>query len=99
MLFDFFGTLVEYSASRVEQGYHSTHDLLLKNGVDISYSAFLEEWVTVSEALDQWSQCTGREFGMEQVAVQFLTRVCQHRWPSALPTQLWESYIGEWGRA
>jgi hypothetical protein len=29
ILFDFFGTLVEYSASRVEQGYDATHKLLL----------------------------------------------------------------------
>lgn len=99
ILFDFFGTLVEYSASRVEQGYHATHELLLKSGVDISYSAFLNEWVSVSEALDQWSRRTGREFGMEQVAVQFLARVCQHPWPRALPTELWQSYVGEWGRA
>ena len=58
ILFDFFGTLVEYSPSRVEQGYHATHELLLKEGVDISYAAFLENWVVVSEALDRWSRST-----------------------------------------
>ena len=99
ILFDFFGTLVEYSASRVEQGYYSTHKLLLTNGIDIAYAAFLDIWVAVSEELDQWSQRTGREYTMEQVAVQFLTRVCPHHWSSALPTQLWMSYINEWGGA
>jgi putative hydrolase of the HAD superfamily len=99
ILFDFFGTLVEYSASRVEQGYYSTHELLLTHGIDIAYAAFLANWVAVSEALDQWSQRTGREYAMEQVAVQFLTRVCPHHWPSTLPTQLWMSYVNEWGGA
>ena len=31
--------------------------------------------------------------------MQFLTRVCPHPWPSTLPTQLWMSYVNEWGRA
>jgi len=96
ILFDFFGTLVAYSASRVEQGYYSTHKLLLDHGVDISYADFLASWVAVSEALDQWSRRTGREYSMEQVAVHFLTRVCPHHRSCALPTQLGMSYVKEW---
>jgi len=99
ILFDFFGTLVEYSASRVEQGYYATHQLLLDHGVDMSYADFLTRWVTVSEALDQWSRRTGREYSMEQVALQFLARVCPHHRSHALPTQLWMSYIQEWSGA
>ncbi|MDH3600941.1 MAG: HAD family hydrolase [Candidatus Tectomicrobia bacterium] len=99
ILFDFFGTLVEYSASRVEQGYDTTHKLLLQHGIDITYAAFLDNWVAVSEALDQWSQYTGCEYSMEQVAVQFLHQVCPPPWPRPLPTQLWMSYVHEWGAA
>ena len=50
ILFDFFGTLVEYSASRVEQGYYATHKLLRTNGIDISYTAFLDSWVAAAES-------------------------------------------------
>ena len=50
ILFDFFGTLVEYSPSRVEQGYHATHALLLNEGIDISYAAFLKTWVALRGA-------------------------------------------------
>jgi putative hydrolase of the HAD superfamily len=62
----------------------------------MSYTAFLESWVAVSEALDRWPQETGREYTMEQVAVQFLTRVCPHHQSRDFATQLWMSYLREW---
>ncbi len=99
ILFDFFGTLVEYSPSRVEQGYHASHELLLKEGVSISYAAFLENWVAVSEALDRWSRSTELEYSMEQVALQFIERVCPHRRSPEFSTRLWMSYLDEWSTA
>jgi putative hydrolase of the HAD superfamily len=99
MLFDFFGTLVEYSPSRVEQGYTATHALLLNEGVDLSYAAFLDAWAASFEALDQWSQCTGLEYSMEQVALQFIERVCPHRRSLEFSTRLWMSYLDEWSTA
>ena len=99
ILFDFFGTLVEYSPSRVEQGYYATHALLLNEGVDISYAAFLGNWVAVSEALDQWSRRTGLEYSMEQVAQRFLSRACPYRRSPDLSTRLWVSYLAEWSTA
>ena len=99
ILFDFFGTLVEYSASRVEQGYDATHRLLLNSGVTMSYAAFLDSWVAVSETFDHWSQETGREYAMEQVAAHFLARVCPHQQSHDFSTQLWMSYLREWSVA
>ncbi len=99
ILFDFFGTLVEYSPSRVEQGYYATHELLLKEGVDISYAAFLENWVAVSEALDHRSQSTGLEYSMEQVAQHFLERVSPRPRSLEFSTRLWMSSLQEWSTA
>ncbi|MCU0502796.1 MAG: HAD family hydrolase [Anaerolineae bacterium] len=99
ILFDFFGTLVEYSPSRVEQGYHATHELLLKEGVDISYAAFLENWGAVSEALDHWSQRTGHEYSMQQVAQHFLERVSPQPRSREFATRLWMSSLREWSTA
>lgn len=99
ILFDFFGTLVEYSPSRVEQGYHATHELLLKEGVDTSYAAFLENWGSVSEALDHWSQRTGREYSMAQVAQHFLERVSPQSRSLEFSTRLWMSSLQEWSTA
>ena len=99
ILFDFFGTLVDYSPSRVEQGYHATHALLLNEGVDISYAAFLENWGEVSEALDHWSQSTGLEYSMEQVAQHFLERVSPRPRSLEFSTRLWMSSLQEWSTA
>ena len=99
ILFDFFGTLVAYSPSRVEQGYGATHKLLLDHGIDISYQAFLEAWVAVSTCLDQWSHRTQREYAMEQVAAAFLARVAPSHHHDCLSTHLWRSYVREWSVA
>jgi putative hydrolase of the HAD superfamily len=99
VLFDFFGTLVSYSPSRVEQGYHATHALLLQHDIALSYDEFLQHWVAVSETLDGWSRQTGREYSMQQVAVEFLAEVCPRPYPRELPAVLWQSYVAEWGTA
>ena len=44
IFFDFFGTLVSYSESRVEQGYPRSYKHIAENGFDSTYSAFLSEW-------------------------------------------------------
>lgn len=97
VLFDFFGTLVDYSASRVEQGYHATYAMLQQHAIAISYAEFLQRWVAVSESLDAWSRLTGREYSMEQVAREFLAEVCPRPYAPELPADLWQSYVAEWG--
>jgi putative hydrolase of the HAD superfamily len=99
ILFDFFGTLLQYSPSRVEQGYHATHELLLDEGVDISYAAFLDAWTASFESFDRWSRSTGLEYSMEQVALQFIERVCPSRRSCEFSTRLWRSYLAEWSTA
>jgi putative hydrolase of the HAD superfamily len=99
ILFDFFGTLVEYSASRIEQGYHATHAILSEQDITITYGEFLERWTAVFDTLDGWSRQTGREFSMQQVAVEFLAEVCPRPYASGLPAALWGAYVAEWGTA
>jgi hypothetical protein len=41
ILFDFFGTLVSYSPSRVDQGYPRCHAFLREHGSALSYDDFL----------------------------------------------------------
>jgi hypothetical protein len=40
MLFDFFGTLVQYSPSRRSQGYEKTHRILKARKIELSYTSF-----------------------------------------------------------
>jgi len=72
---------------------------LLQLDIVLSYDEFLLHWVAVSETLDGWSRQTGREFSMQLVAVEFLAEVCPRPYPRELPTELWQSYVAEWGAA
>lgn len=95
ILFDMFGTLVEYNASRTEQGFHATHTLLRANGIDVSYATFLERWCAISERLDEEIAQSGLEYSMERVAADFLEDL--GRSPTEpLVTQVKVSYVREW---
>jgi putative hydrolase of the HAD superfamily len=75
VLLDFFGTLVDYSPSRTEQGYLGTDALLRDAGLELPYEAWLAEWVAVSEELDAWSATELREYSMGDVGRAFAARV------------------------
>ena len=74
VLFDFFGTLVAYSASRVEQGFRKSHELLLERGSALDYEGFLQSWESCFEALETQAQASLVEYSMDAVCRQFLDR-------------------------
>lgn len=98
VLFDFFGTLVAYSASRVEQGFHESHALLVEQGADDDYAGFLERWEASFEELEVRARDSGDEYSMDAVCEQFLRRVL----PTAPEQQVVESfrdtYLNEWNQ-
>ncbi|WP_159079191.1 HAD family hydrolase [Plantactinospora sp. BC1] len=73
VLFDFFGTLVAYSASRTEQGYPGSHALLRRLGVDLDYAEFLTAWSGAFAEFDRRSEENDSEFSMIEVGTVFLT--------------------------
>lgn len=75
LLFDFFGTLVDYSPSWTEQGYPESHELVRSWGSDVDYERFLAEWVAATTGFDAQTEFDHREFSMDQVAEAFLTTV------------------------
>jgi putative hydrolase of the HAD superfamily len=96
LLFDFFGTLVDYSASRTEQGYHRTHELLSRLGGDLSYDDFLASWSRVSAAFDRRSDVDDSEFSMSEVAAAFLTDTLPKPPSSEEVAQFAARYVAEW---
>jgi putative hydrolase of the HAD superfamily len=64
ILFDLFGTLVSYSASRTEQGYPRSALLLEQAGCTVAYEDWLARWGRIGEDLDAEAQVTGIEFSM-----------------------------------
>jgi putative hydrolase of the HAD superfamily len=75
ILFDFFGTLVSYSASRVDQGYPRCHEFLRAHGSTLSYRDFLTAIDSCFAEFDRRSDIDDREFSMSEVASAFLNRV------------------------
>lgn len=96
LLLDFFGTLVEYSPSRTEQGYHGSHALVQKLGAALTYDEFLQRWSAVSAAFDGQSAVDDHEFSMDDVVSAFLAQALRRSPDPAETTSLVEAYLSEW---
>lgn len=96
ILFDFFGTLVEYSASRTEQGFPRTHRLLRELGADLTYQGFLADWSLVAAEYDRRSERDYQEYSMVEVGAAFLTRVLGREPAYASVEAYVDQYLAEW---
>jgi putative hydrolase of the HAD superfamily len=96
VLIDFFGTLVEYSPSRTEQGYTASHALVRSMDVDLGYERFLTEWAAESARFDRRSAADDSEFSMAEVATAFLSRVLVREPAPAEVGDLVDTYLREW---
>jgi putative hydrolase of the HAD superfamily len=96
LLFDFFGTLVEYSASRTEQGFGRSHGLLRQLGADLAYEEFLSAWSRVAAEFDRLSDQDDHEFSMNDVGTAFLKRALRRQPTPANVEAFTAQYIDEW---
>jgi putative hydrolase of the HAD superfamily len=96
VLFDFFGTLVDYSASRTEQGYHESHRLVTELGADLDYGRFLDEWTRVCAAHDRRSDADDSEYSMMDVGTAFLRDVLGREPGPGDIDAFVEAYVEEW---
>jgi len=71
VLFDVFGTLVDYQPDRSRLTYPSTCDLLRRWGHEMSPESFVAEWDAASTALEHASSRTLEEFTMFDAATSF----------------------------
>jgi len=96
VLLDFFGTLVGYSPSRTEQGYHASHALAGSMGAAIGYQGFLAAWTAESARFDERSAADDSEFSMDELAAAFLTRILRREPSLAERTAFVDTYLAEW---
>ena len=75
ILFDFFGTLVTYSESRVEQGYSQSYEILIENGLSFTYQTFLTEWDRLFDEFEQQSTLSHNEFSMTEICECFMRHI------------------------
>ena len=96
LFLDFFGTLVDYSPSRVEQGYVRSHELLVDWGAELDYASFLAQWSDVAATLDARSAIDDYEFSMHELTEAFLAEVLPHPAASEQVDALVATYLDEW---
>jgi putative hydrolase of the HAD superfamily len=92
ILFDFFGTLVSYSPSRVDQGYPRSYEFVRQHGSALSYDDFLSQVDECFAGFDRRSDIDDREFSMGEVAEAFLKQAGIGGDPAAFERH----YLAEW---
>lgn len=95
LIFDFFGTLVEYSASRTDQGYAQTHALYRSVGGDLPYDSFVRAWSAAFDELDASTASSQREYSMVE-AGEGVLRATSLAGDDGLAARLASSYLAEW---
>ena len=97
LLFDFFGTLVEYEADRKQLGYPETYRLVQHWGGPVDHELFLAQWDAASAALEEVSASTFVEFTMLDAASAFAATAGLLLSRDQL-TGLAATFISEWQR-
>ncbi len=96
ILFDFFGTLVKYSASRTVQEFSQTHDYVTNNITPLEYETFLETWDKSFCQLEKQSRESQFEFSMNNVVSEFLDRVGAQKLSEEAETGFIDLFMNEW---
>lgn len=103
ILFDLFGTLVQYDAGRVGQDFSQTYELVQSAGASLTYEALLSSIDQVFSELDDWSASHGREYSMQTVASELFNTLEvsaePHLQEQSLQNQFAETYTLEWSKA
>jgi putative hydrolase of the HAD superfamily len=97
LLLDFFGTLVDYSPSRTDQGYERSFALLRATGTELDYRAFLSLWSEVFFEFDEVAKLTHREFSMVDVGRAFLRRAIESPGDEIIQDFV-QTYVAEWNK-
>ncbi len=96
LLFDFFGTLVDYSDSWVEQGYARSHQLLVDAGVQCGYAELLERWQQLLARFEQRALESLEEYSLSEVCEAFLGSLLAGAPPLRLVAAFRDIYLDEW---
>lgn len=68
VLFDFFGTLVEFEHDMMRLTFPAAHAFAAECGLSAGYEAFVEQWMTSTTILEQRAAEDHLEFSMDDVA-------------------------------
>ncbi|MHB1489368.1 MAG: HAD family hydrolase [Cellulomonas sp.] len=99
LLLDFFGTVVDYSASRTVQGYATTYRVLRRMGSVRGYDDTVAAWSTSFEHLDALTSHSNEEFSMRDVARAALAVILDREPAQAEVDAGAEAYLADWNRS
>lgn len=95
VLFDFFGTLVEYQPDRSRLSYPKSHELLSSWGHPLTHDAFVTAWDLASATLERRSAVSFEEFTMADAAHAFSSS-CGLQLSADRCQELGSSFVAEW---
>lgn len=99
LIFDFFGTLVEYNAGTFHTApYERTHAFLVDQGFTIDYPRFEKRYQEISAALETNAKKTALEYHMDDVARVFFFETFAVNASRAVIQEFVKHFIAEWGR-
>ena len=97
ILFDFFGTLVDYSRAPIGRGFETTFSHLEKAGYADNYDSFIQLWSQIYTQLDNEASRSHQEFTMFDLADELVHQV--FRKPNThLSRSIVRTYMTEWNR-
>ena len=96
ILFDFFGTLVDYSPDHTGSDHARSHDLLRRYGADLTMSGYLTAWTGTWRDFERRSDRDDREFSASGAATEFLARALGREPLEAEVEAFVTAYISEW---
>jgi putative hydrolase of the HAD superfamily len=89
---------VKYSASRTEQGFGRSFDVLQQAGCRLDYDKFLELWSSTSTEFDGEARRTLREFSMSELGRVFFERAKLGEASLQQRALFLETYLEEWNK-
>jgi putative hydrolase of the HAD superfamily len=96
ILFDFFGTLVDYSPDRCDREFPRTRQALEELGLTLTGDELVATWDETWYPFEERSLLDHREFSMVDVGTVFLRSLLGREPDPAVTRTLMDVYIAEW---
>ena len=95
VLFDFFGTLVEFEHDMGRLTYPDTYGYAEECGLGCGYDGFVERWRSVTDRLEVRAAADHLEFSLDEVAVAVAAELGVEV-PAERCRELGQRFVGEW---
>ena len=96
LIFDFFGTLVNYDPRLTNKNFSGSHNYLVSQGFSIDQQAYLAGWSEAFAQLEQQAQVDCQEYPMRAAAQRFLANTFRTTVSEPVADTLVELFLNDW---